>query len=291
MTLFAHSHNYFDLSDISDEAGPQGQVGSNQFSATTTSTPGSTTALTQTLYLQESGDAAKVSVNDIHQGQLGDCFLLSSIGELAINAPSAIPNMIHANADGTETVTLYTDRSGHLPTFGTTLFKATTVTVNNSFSAASVNNGAKQDVVGNLKEIWPQVIEKAVATLDGGYSAIASGGNPVIAMEELTGHAATFMSPNNLTQAGLKAIMAAGDLITMDTSSQSNLSNNLVSSHAYMLESYDHRRQRHGYGPTRQPLGHQSAICYPVLTACEILRRSRYRTFPLDYRRLSACCV
>ena len=144
--------------------------------------------------------------------------------------------MIHANADGTETVTLYTDQKGHLPTFGTTLFKAVAVTVSNAFSSASVNNGAKQDVVGNLKEIWPQVIEKAVATLDGGYSAIASGGSPVIAMEELTGRAATFMSPSNLTQAGLKTMMAAGDLITMDTSSQSNLPYNLVSGHAYMME-------------------------------------------------------
>jgi hypothetical protein len=236
MTLF-HSHNYFDLSDINDEAATQGQEGSNQFSATNTTTPISGSALTQTLYLQESGDTSKVSVNDLHQGQLGDCFLISSIGELAINAPSAIPNMIHTNADGTETVTLYTNLPGHLPTFGTTLFKATTVTVNNSFSAASVNNGAKQDVVGNLKEIWPQVIEKAVATLDGGYSAIASGGSPVIAMEELTGRAATFMSPSALTQAGLKTMLAAGDLITMDTSSQSNLPDNLVSGHAYMMES------------------------------------------------------
>ena len=71
MTLF-HSHNYFDLSninDVSDEAGVQGQNGSNQFSTTTTSSPtSSSTALTQTLYLQESGDAAKVSVNDLHQG-------------------------------------------------------------------------------------------------------------------------------------------------------------------------------------------------------------------------------
>jgi hypothetical protein len=240
MTLFRF-HNAFDLNDVNtvnDEAGIQGQDGSNQFSALTLTLPTipTTTGVAQTLYLQQSGDTSKVSVNDIHQGQLGDCFLLSSIGELALNAPNAIPNMIHANANGTETVTLYTDLLGRLPTFGTMLFKATSVTVNNSFSAASVNNGATQDVVGNLKEIWPQVIEKAVATLDGGYSAIASGGNPVIAMEELTGHAATFMSPNNLTQAGLKAMLAVGDLITMDTSSQSNLPNNLVSNHAYMVE-------------------------------------------------------
>jgi hypothetical protein len=233
MTLFAHSHSYFDLSDESEA---QQQDGSGQFNSTTAGSSSSSTALLQTLYLQESGDTSKISVNDLHQGQLGDCFLISSIGELAINAPSTISNMIHVNANGTETVTLYTDQSGHLPTFGTSAFKTDAITVSNTFSSAAVNNGATQDVVGNLKEIWPQVLEKAVATLDGGYSAIASGGNPVIAMEELTGHAAAYMSPSALTQIGLKAMLAAGDLITMDTSSQSNLPYNLVSNHAYMME-------------------------------------------------------
>ena len=232
MTLFAHSHTF----DITDDTDAQQQDGSGQFNATTTGSSSSSIAPTPTLYLQESGDTSQISVNDLHQGQLGDCFLISSIGELAINAPSAIPNMIHVNANGTETVTLYTDQSGHLPTFGTTAFKADAVNVSNIFSSAAVNNGATQDVVGNLKEIWPQVIEKAVATLDGGYSAIASGGNPVIAMEELTGHAAAYMSPSALTQVGLKAMLAVGDLITMDTSSQSNLAYNLVSNHAYMME-------------------------------------------------------
>ena len=235
MTLFAHSYNYFDITDDSDDSSAQQQDGSGQFDATTTGSSSSST-LTQTLYLQESGDASQISVNDLHQGQLGDCFLISSIGELAINAPSAISNMIHANANGTESVTLYTDQSGRLPTFGTTTFKADTVTVSNSFSSAAVNNGANQDVVGNLKEIWPQVIEKAVATLDGGYSAIASGGNPVVAMAELTGRSATYMSSSALTQVGLKAMLAAGDLITMDTSNQSNLPYNLVSNHAYMMK-------------------------------------------------------
>ncbi len=68
MTLF-HSHNYFDLTDINDEAATQGQEGSNNFSATnTTTTPISGSAVTQTLYLQEAGDTSKVSVNDLHQG-------------------------------------------------------------------------------------------------------------------------------------------------------------------------------------------------------------------------------
>jgi hypothetical protein len=199
--------------------------------------PATAAPLTQTLYLTEPGTTNPISVADINQGQLGDCFLLSSFGEEALFHPTAITNMIHNNGNGTESVTLYLDRSGRLATFGSTSFKATTVTINNTFSTASVNNGAKQDVVGNQKEIWPQVVEKAVATLAGGYGAIANGGNPVLAMEELTGQSATYMSPASLTLATLQKYVAAGDLMTMDTSSKGGLPYGLVSNHAYMFES------------------------------------------------------
>jgi hypothetical protein len=193
--------------------------------------------LTQTLYLTEPGDIGAINVDDIHQGQLGDCFLLSSFGEIALLQPAFISNMIHASANGTEAVTLYEASNGRLPSWNTTAFKSISETVTNVFPANAVNNGAGQDVVGNLKEIWPQVLEKAVATLDGGYSAIANGGSPVIAMEELTGHAASYMSPASLTLAALQAFINAGDLIVMDTLPNGALPNGLVNNHAYMFES------------------------------------------------------
>ncbi len=93
------------------------------------------------LYLLEAGDSSVISVNDINQGQLGDCYLLSSIGEIALWHSSAIMNMIYANQDGTETVTLHEAASGQLPTYGTTQFKATTVTIDNTFPSNAVNNG------------------------------------------------------------------------------------------------------------------------------------------------------
>jgi hypothetical protein len=194
-------------------------------------------APTQVLYLVEPGDRAAVSVGDLHQGQIGDCFLISPIGELALWHPGAIGDMIHANANGTETVTLYTAANGSLPTFGTTAFRAVAVTVANVFPAYGINNGASQDVVGGQKEIWPQVLEKAVATLDGGYGAISGGGNPIIPMEELTGQSAGNMMPARLTLALLQSFQAAGDLVVMDTLAQSGLPYNLVGNHAYMFES------------------------------------------------------
>jgi len=192
-------------------------------------------SLSQVLYLTEPGDTNAISLDDIHQGQLGDCFLLSPIGELAMQDPSFIQNMIQNNGNGTETVTLYLDRSGRIPLPGDTNLVAHQVTINNTFSSSSVNN-AGQDVVGNQQEIWPQVLEKAVATLEGGYNAIANGGNPAEAMEELTGLAAYAFNPTSLSASLLSAFSAAHDMITFDTSSNSGLGYNLVSDHAYMFE-------------------------------------------------------
>ncbi len=193
-------------------------------------------SLVPVLYLKEPADTNAISINDIHQGQLNDCFLLASIGEIVRQSPAFISNMIHVNSNGTETVRLYEAANGSLPTWGTSSYKPISETVTNTFSSAGVNSGATQNVVGNQKEIWPQVIEKAVAQLDGGYQAIAAGGSPVIAMEELTGHAATFMAPAQLTLATLSSLVAAHDLITMLTPHTGALPNGLLNGHAYMFE-------------------------------------------------------
>ena len=193
-------------------------------------------SLVDTLYLQEPGDTAAISVHDLYQGQIGDCFVISPIGEIALTNPGAIAGMIKSNGNGTETVTLYVGANGRLPSYGTTQFRPVAVTVNNVFPSYGVDNGANQDVVGNQKEIWPQVLEQAVATLDGGYAAIAYGGSPVIAMEELTGRPATYTTPGALTLPALEKYVGAGDLVVFDTLSKTGLPDNLVSNHAYMVE-------------------------------------------------------
>ena len=97
------------------------------------------------------------------------------------------------------------------------------------------------------KEIWVQVLEKAVAMLDSGpklsatltgtYSSIANGGSPLLAMEQLTGHATSyFTNVASMSLATLLADQAAGDLLVFDTKSSGALTNGLYNNHAYMFE-------------------------------------------------------
>ncbi len=248
MSLKNSSDSLFDLSSL-DSVAFSGDVASNtlismpimpMITAATTSVAlsgkvGNTTEK-MALYLTEPGNAAPIAISDINQGRIGDCFLLSSIGELVRTESSAISHMIVQNANGTETVTLHVASNGSLPWFGTTSYKTITEVVSNNFQSTSVNNGASQDVVGGVKEIWPQVLEQAVAQLNGGYGSISNGGYPVVAMEELTGHAATYYAPASVTQTMLTAMVAANDMIVLDTSGAGNATYNLVGGHAYMFE-------------------------------------------------------
>ena len=197
---------------------------------------GSGSGLTDVLYLQEPGGTSPISTADIHQNGIGDCYLLSAIGELALLHPNMIENMIRVNANGTETVSLYGDASGSAPGFDTSSFSAVQVTVDNLFDPDSVNSQPGQDSYAGQQEIWVQVLEKALATTVGGYGVVDQGGYPTLAMEQLTGQQANFYATGSLTLGQLQADMAAGDLITFDTPQSTALANDpLVLDHAYML--------------------------------------------------------
>ena len=122
--------------------------------------------------------ASGPSMNDINQGALGDCFLLSSLAEVACQNSGVISSMFTSNGNNTYGVKFYVDGV------------ADYVTVNNSL-ASSVNSGA---------DIWASLAEKAYTQLqtsgivtgaglnDGNsYSTIGNGGAPEFALEEITG--------------------------------------------------------------------------------------------------------
>lgn len=226
------------LTDFSDDTSdPTLAASTPAFGAITPEMVGAVAPLTQVLYLTEPGNTNAIAVSDINQGQIGDCFLLSSIGEIARLKPSFISNMIHQNANGTETVTLY---SASLTTIAGSKLTQVSETVTNVFQNTSVNNST-QDVLKGQKEIWVQVLEKADAQLCGGSGAntlapISNGGYPVVAMAQLTGHTGSITTPAYLTLTGLLQDIAANDLLVFDTKASGVLPNGLFNDHAYMFD-------------------------------------------------------
>ena len=230
----------------------------------------------QTLYLQEAGTTNAISDMDINQGAYGDCYLLSAIGEIAKVAPDYIKNtMIKSDGHGGELVSLFTGPKSQLVNLSTTSFTAKTVDVTNSFSSSSVNSFTNSDVMNGLKEIWPQVIEKAYADLNGGYAAIGSGGYDMVAMETLTGHKATF-TPSTTANLATLQNQKAGTIMEFDTPNSSGLGYNLVGSHAYMFDGYPEDGHRHD-GQTAQPLGQSRAGADPLVAAVPSDRRDHDR--------------
>ena len=156
-----------------------------------TDLPCSTVAMSgySTFSVSYSADSAPLfgangpSMNDINQGDLGDCYVMASLAEVAEQNPDIISSMFTSNGNGTYGVCFYVD--------GTAEY----VTVNNLLAdGGSIFNSAS--------DIWACLAEKAYAQLQTGaavtgnsisgnsWSAIGNGGAPEYALEEITGASA-----------------------------------------------------------------------------------------------------
>lgn len=193
----------------------------------------------QELYGKEVSGDWTVAQSDINQGQLSDCFFLAPLMEVIRqgqmgNHPNFIQNMITQNADGTETVRLYQPTS----LFSNT-YQPVYETVSNAFDPGSVNNNPYEDMVGGIKEIWPQVIEKAYAQLVGGYGNLDTG-QPETAMSAITGQPSTIDYPEGQTYSSLRKLTDAHDMIVFETpwAPSTYTAAGLVADHCYAFEGY-----------------------------------------------------
>ena len=127
------------------------------------------------------------SINDINQGNLGDCYLLSSLADVAKNNPSIITSMIRDNGNNSFGVRFYVGG------------KEDWVTVNNylpTVGGALVFNNADS----GIQNMWVGLVEKAYAQLsasgvfDGNssanygnsFSSIGNGGMVENLLQEIT---------------------------------------------------------------------------------------------------------
>jgi hypothetical protein len=191
------------------------------------------------LFLKESGDADAVDFKDVRQQALGDCHIMAALAALARTpaGASAIKSMISVgtNQYGEVAYTVTLHRPEH-HWFGKTTFTEVQVTVDGPY----VQGHAVPREKDSLQEVWPLVMEKALAKLYGGYAEINRGRSPALALEVLTGQPVesrglgwlSSYSPRDLT-----AALGAGKVVVLSTRESLSSSNSmrLVANHAYAV--------------------------------------------------------
>ncbi len=178
---------------------------------------------------------------DVHQGQVGVCWLMSSLAEVATRDPADIRNMFTSDGTTVEngvTVDLYSVR------FFNSAGVAQSVTVDTELPSG----GAYYDQVEN-GILWVALAEKAYAEANGAgivttgsvgsdsYDAL-DGGDPAWALQAITGQAA---SDFDINPSNIAAAWKAGELIVLGSSPNAN--DNLIvgdstGTHAYAVVKY-----------------------------------------------------
>jgi hypothetical protein len=203
------------------------------------------------LFAKQDGDVDAVDTKDVQQRNLDDCHIMVALAAMA-NSPegrAAIMGMIRetTNEKGevSYTVTLHKPEQ-HWLGLAPTTFTEVQVTVDATF----VKGHSEAREAGGSHEVWPLVMERALAKFYGGYAEINRGRSPALALEVLTGRAvesqrlgwSSSFGPSDLTSA-----LGASKLVVLST--REDMSGpgapNLIGEHAYAVTGVvtDHGRQ------------------------------------------------
>lgn len=174
------------------------------------------TAVAGTPFVQGRGDGADIDPNDVHQGNLGDCYLMASMAAIAQQNPDAIRRMIRDNGDGTYTVTLY--RNSQPLRFWQPEYEPVEVTVTPEFPTVDGDPIFAQpgDGSGAQQELWTLLVEKAYAQQRGGYQNAESGWGHM-ALGTLTGVESEWYAPSSMSVHELASQFDQGHAITVSS--------------------------------------------------------------------------
>lgn len=183
------------------------------------------------------------SINDINQGAMGDCYLLSSLAEVTNNDPALIRSMIADNGNGTYGVRFYVGGRQEWVTVDSTV----------AYAAGGVMGN---DRYHGLTNSWVDLVEKAYAQLNGmgtnvgtpyygygnSFTSIANGGWDSMILGEITGTSvSSYRASTSLLNTIVSALRVHSD-VTLDSYTNTYDSQgrqNLVSSHAMSITGYD----------------------------------------------------
>ncbi len=187
---------------------------------------------TYPLYNKGEGDSNEVAMNDVVQGSIGDCYLMSSIASVASKNPAYIQELIkYKEGDSKAVVILYikdevtnirvekpitvdfrfpvksTEKKENVMTDDLGMSISTTIEESLPYAKAGDN------------ELWVMLIEKAYAQEMVSYENI-KGGNPAEALAVLTGKDSEpkdVSSENKTLEEDLKAAIAGNNVAVAGT--------------------------------------------------------------------------
>jgi hypothetical protein len=191
------------------------------------------------------GASGSPSYLDVNQGELGDCYFVSALGETALQDPSLIKNMIQSDGNGAYSVEFYVNGqpdyvtvNAELPVMGGNLKWA-------DGSGLEFANGTSDDWVALIEKAFVQLNEQTAAASYGGHTAGDAyediNGGTAISLSEITDQTFnTYNLSSNESSTTLASLMStlsgdfkAGDEIILSTPNQNN--GNLVGDHMYMI--------------------------------------------------------
>jgi hypothetical protein len=173
---------------------------------------------------------------DAEQGDLGDCYLISSLATVAKASPQVIENMFIDNGDGTYTVRFFTpDGTPDYVTVDTML---------PSSGGSPVYEG-----LGAGDSLWLPLAEKAYAQWnqtgnegrDGTntYASIEGGWMSDVDGQVLGYSAQSFDLSSGSQQSLIAGVGDSADAVTIGTDDNTRYSSGLVGDHAYMVIGYN----------------------------------------------------
>jgi hypothetical protein len=173
---------------------------------------------------------------DLHQGDLGDCYFVATLGEVALRDPAQINRMFSDNLDGTFTVRFFNKNRPYY------------VTVNRQLPVDSKGRFVfdnRGDLASSPKNIlWVALAEKALAELnesgwlttagkagENSYAAVGAGGKSLLAVSLVTGLATN--------RDGLNSVGSFGKGELQIANSKTEVPSFLVPHHSYVVVDYN----------------------------------------------------
>ncbi|AFY31972.1 C2 family cysteine protease [Calothrix sp. PCC 7507] len=187
-----------------------------------------------------------VSYQDISQGNVGDCYFLAGLAEVAIHSPSTIESMFIDNGDSTYTVRFYNRGVADYVTVDKYL------PVDSDGDLVYANQaGAKLGKYYENNELWTALAEKAYAQINesgwiaqdntNSYAGISAGWD-MDAIRHITGKNSGWSDKFDLNS--LVSAYNAGTLMGISSKADGVTDSRIVPNHVYVVVDYNSSTQQ-----------------------------------------------